>query len=228
MKKIIVSFLIFTTINVNAQIIIEKHPNGQIKSEVSYKDSLKNGICKYYFENGKPQLIVEYKKGKLVGTIKEFYESGYKFMAIDATTLNAKIYSEDSISYYKGKYENLELNMNGIWEDWNIKYNYKRFAWTFLNGYKTGPYTAFRKNGSIEATGHYFKGTLTDTLKLFDEKGILKEMQIWKVKDDGRGSDLVNTIYLTDKKSDGTPEVIDGKIYIWKNGKKERLSDIGE
>ncbi len=220
MKKIFVLFLILTTITLTGQIRIEKYPNGQIKSEVSYKDSLKDGVSKYYFQNGQLQLIVEYAKGKLVGTIKEFYETGYKFMIIDAKTLNAKIYSQDSISYYKGKYENTDFNMNGIWEDWNIKYNYKRFAWTFLNGYKTGPYTAFRKNGSIEATGHYLNGTLTDTLKLFDEKGILQEMQIWKVKDDESGSDLVKSIYLTDKKSDGTPEVIDGKIYIWKNGKR--------
>lgn len=228
MKIFLASLLLLTTITLAGQTIIEKYPNGRIKSEISYKDSLRDGVCKYYFENGQPKLIVEYKKGKLVGTIKEFYETGYKFMVIDAKTLNAKIYSQDSISYYKGKYENTDFNMNGVWEDWNIKYNYKRFAWTFLNGYKTGPYTAFRKNGSIEATGHYLNGTLTDTLKLFDEKGNLQEMQIWKVKDDGEGSDLLNTIYLTDKKSDGTVEVIDGKIYVWKNGKKEFLSNLGE
>lgn len=228
MRKIVILLLISIKINLSSQIIIEKYPNGQIKSEVSYKDSLKNGICKYYFENGNPQLVLKYKKGKLVGTVKEFYETGYKFMVIDTKTLEAKIYSQDSIWYYKGKYENMEFKMNGLWEEWIIKYNYKRFAWTFLDGYKTGPYTAFRKNGSIEAIGHYLNGTLTDTLKLFNEKGILQEMEIWKVKDDGSGSELVNTIYLTDKKADGTPEVIDGKIYIWKNGKKEFLSDVGD
>ncbi|MBS1635170.1 MAG: hypothetical protein JST26_04550 [Bacteroidetes bacterium] len=228
MKRSLISILLFITIHINAQKVVEKYPNGKVLSEINYKDSLKDGISKYYFESGKIQLIVEYKKGELAGTIKEFYETGAKFMEIDAKTLQAKIYSQDGISYYKGKYENTDFIMNGLWEDWNIKYNYKRFTWTFVDGYKTGPYTAFRKNGTIEATGHYIHGTLTDTLKLYDEKGGLQEMQIWKANENGGSSDLVNTIYLTDTKSDGTPEVIDSKIYIWKNGKKEYLSDVGE
>ena len=228
MRQTFFLLLFYTSISISAQTIIEKYPNGQIMSEITYKDSVKNGFAKYYFEDGKPDAVIEFKNGELVGTIKEFYETGYKYREIDVKTLKAKVYTRDSLSYYKGTYDNNKFIRNGIWEDWSIKYNFKRFAWTFVNDYKTGPYTAFRKNGSIEATGHYINGTLTDTLKLFNEKGVLQEMQVWKENAKGTGSDLLNTIYLTDKKSDGTPEVIDGKIYIWKNGKKEFLSNVGE
>lgn len=220
MNKAIISILIFTAVTATSQTRVARYPNGKLKAEISYKDSLKNGIGNYYFENGKPQLVVEYENDKLVGTIKQFYESGRHYMIIDAKTLEAKIYSEDSTSYYKGIFGNLKFNINGAWEDWIINPNYKKYVWTFVNGTKTGPYTAFRQNGSIEATGHYLNGTLTDTLKMYDEKGILQTLQIWKLKNEGKESNLVRTIHLTDKKADGTPEVIDGKIYIWKNGKK--------
>ncbi|MCD6019891.1 MAG: hypothetical protein K0S53_3012 [Bacteroidetes bacterium] len=228
MKKTIILYIMLIAITASAQTRVARYPNGKLKAEISYKDSLKHGIGNYYFENGKPQLVVEYENDKLVGTIKQFYESGRHFMIIDAKTLNAKVYSEDSISYYKGRFENLKFNMNGIWEDWIVNPHYKKYVWTFVNGYKTGPYTAFRQNGSVEATGHYLNGTLTDTLKMFDEKGILQAIQIWKIKNGGKESDLVRTIHLTAKKPDGTPEVIDGKIYIWRNGKKEFQKNVGE
>lgn len=210
------------------QTIIEKYPNGQIMSEVNYKDSLKHGLAKYYFENGKTDAIIEFDHGKLTGTIKEFYETGFHFREIDTKTFKAKLYTRDSSTFYLGTYDDDKFIRNGLWEQWEIKPNFNRFTWTFLNDIKHGPYTVHRKNGAIEATGYYYNGTISDTLKLFDNKGKLTEMQIWKPNDDGKSSSHVNTIYLTDSKSDGTPEVIDGKIYIWKNGKKEYLSEIGK
>lgn len=226
MNKTIISFLILTTLTLSSQTRVARYPSGKLKAEISYKDSLKDGVGKYYFENGQPQLIVQYEKDKLVGTMTQFYESGHQYMIIDAKTLEAKIYNEDSTSYYKGIFENMKFNMNGIWEDWIINPNYKKYVWTFVNGNKTGPYTAYRQNGTIEASGHYYNGTVTDTLKLFDDKGILQTLQVWKLKNDGKESNLVRTIHLTDKKPDGTPEVINGKVYIWKNGKKEFKNNV--
>lgn len=220
MKKIL---LLLTTLTFQCglgQTIVKKYPSGQILSEVNYKDSLKHGIAKYYFEDGKTDAIIEFDHGNLTGVIKEFYETGYPFREIDVKTGKANFYSRDSSTFYLGTYTDTKFMRNGSWEQWEIKSNFKRFTWTFVNDIKHGPYSAHRKDGSIDATGHYFNGTISDTLKLFDEKGVLTEMQIWKPNSDGKGSSHVNTIYLTDIKSDGTPEMIDGKLFIWKKGKK--------
>lgn len=211
-----------------AQTIIKKYPNGQVMSEINYKDSIKHGFSRYYFENGKTDAIIEFDNGNLTGTIKEFYETGFHFREIDTKTFKAKLYTRDSSTFYIGTYNSTKFIRNGIWEEWASKSNFKRFTWTFVDDIKHGPYIAHRLNGTIEASGHYYKGTISDTLKLFDTEGKLIEMQIWKPEADGSKSTEINTIYLTDIKSDGTPEVIDGKIYIWKKGKKEYISDVGE
>ncbi len=223
MRQVFFLLLFYISTSIEAQTIIEKYPNGQIMSEITYKDSVKNGFAKYYFEDGKPDAIIEFKNGELVGTIKEFYETGFHFREIDTKTFKAKLYTRDSTSYYVGIYDNNKFIRNGIWELWEIKPNFKRFTWTFLDDIKHGPYTAHRRDGTVEATGHYYNGTISDTLKLFDKKGVLQEIQIWKVNEDGKSSSNVNTIYLSDIKSDGTPEMIDGVLYMWQNGKKVKL-----
>jgi antitoxin component YwqK of YwqJK toxin-antitoxin module len=220
MKK---PLLILSTLAVQlafGQTIVKKYPSGQILSEVNYKDSLKHGIAKYYFEDGKTDAIIEFDNGKLTGTIKEFYETGYPFREIDVKTGKAKFYSRDSSTFYLGTYTDTRFMRNGTWEQWEINSNFKRFTWTFANDVKHGPYTAHRKDGSVEATGHYYNGTISDTLKLFDTNGTLTEIQVWKPNSDGKGSSHINTVYYTDMKSDGTPEMIDGKLFIWKDGKK--------
>jgi len=220
MKKTILFLTTLTIQFVHGQTIVKKYPSGQIMSEVNYKDSLKHGPAKYYFEDGKTDAILEFEKGKLTGTIKEFYETGYPFREIDAKTFKAKFYSRDSSTFYLGTYTDTKFMRNGTWEQWEIRSNFRRFTWTFVNDVKHGPYSVHRQDGSIEATGHYFNGTISDTLKIFDKKGVLTEMQIWKPNTEGTGSSHVNTIYLTDIKSDGTPEMIDGKLFMWKDGKK--------
>ena len=72
----------------------------------------------------------------------------------------------------------------------------------------------------------YTNGNLSDTLKLYDEKGVLQSIEVWQVNADGKGSTGINTIYLTDTKPEGSVEVIDGKIYIWKEGKKTFLQNL--
>ncbi|MCE3228939.1 MAG: hypothetical protein K0S32_3490 [Bacteroidetes bacterium] len=205
----------------------ENYPSGSKKSETTIKDGKKNGPSKYYFENGQVAVTMEYKNDSLVGTLKEFSETGNLQQEIDAKTLKAKIYLADG-NFLIGKYADRNFKVNGTWEDWEGTPKYKRFEWTYVDGVKEGPYKALRRNGTVEAAGYYKKGTLSDSLKYYDEKGKLEQIEIWKVEGDGETSTLVNTIYFTDKKSDGTPEVIDGKLYIWKNGKKEFVQKMDE
>ncbi len=184
-------------------IVLSRYPNGSIKTE----------------------LKIVYVKGNSVCIVKEYSEDGIIISEINYKTLDAKVYHADGKGYWKGRY-NKKLIMNGVWEDWLTEENYKRFDWTFKNNIEDGPYTAYRRDGSIEAKGFYKNGALSDTLKMFDLKGQLQEMEIWVVNAGGKFSTCVKTIYLTDKRSDGTIQILDGKIYVWKNGKKEFMRNF--
>lgn len=224
--KLLAFLLIVTSCN-KTQIVTEKYSTGKIKSEISMKDGKQNGPAKYYYESGNLQAEMEWSQDDLVGVGKEYYDGGGIYRESDLSTLIAKVYTQDGKFYLKGKYDNKGkgMIMNGIWEDWVKDANFKRFEWTFVNDIKNGPYTAYREDGSTEAKGYYKNGTIDDSLKLYDTKGIIQEIQIWEAGEKGASSSLVNTIYLTDKKSDGTIEVIDGKIYSWLNGNKELIPD---
>jgi antitoxin component YwqK of YwqJK toxin-antitoxin module len=191
-----------------AQTVIKKFPNGRIMSAVPYQDSLKHGTARYYHENGKVHAIIQFERGKLTGIMREFYETGYHYREIDTKTLKAKIYSGDSSSYFVGTYDNSKFIQNGIWEEWDIKLNFKQFAWTFVNDEKHGPYKEYRKDGLLEAEGQYYYGRISDTLKLYDDKGQLREMQIWKADSDGKESIHVNTIYPSNTKPAGASDIL--------------------
>ena len=143
------TFLLLISSCNQAQNKIEKYPNGQIKSEFSMKDNKKNGIAKFYYESGKISAEAEYKNDKVIGIVKEYYEEGGIYRETVRKTLEGKVYNRDGTFYLKGKYDNKKLIMNGVWEDWFIKENFKRFEWTYANDEKHGPYTALRKDGSI-------------------------------------------------------------------------------
>ncbi len=86
--------------------------------------------------------------------------------------------------------------MNGIWEEWMVRENFKRFEWTFKDNEKNGPYTAFRSNGTIEAKGFYRHGTLSDTLCFFNEIGNCYKKEIWKPSKSYEFSSLIKTINI--------------------------------
>jgi len=211
MKSAILLLLTILAQSGLAQTVIKKYPNGKIMSETPYKDSLKHGTAKYYHENGRVHAIIQFENGKLTGVMREYYETGYHYREIDTKTLKAKIYSGDSSTYYVGTYDNSKFIRNGIWEEWDAKWNFRRYVWTFSNDRKHGPYKAYRKDGSLEASGHYYYGAISDTLKLYDRYGHVKEMQIWRADSDGKESIHLSTIYVDSTSSKGVREKTNAK-----------------
>jgi len=51
-------------------------PNGKLKSIVNYKDNIKVGISKTFYETGEKQYEIPYVNGKKHGLVKWFYKSG--------------------------------------------------------------------------------------------------------------------------------------------------------
>jgi antitoxin component YwqK of YwqJK toxin-antitoxin module len=50
--------------------------NGQLKSEMSYKDDKLNGVAVWYYENGEKELEAHYKDNVLDGPLLRWYENG--------------------------------------------------------------------------------------------------------------------------------------------------------
>ena len=226
MKKTLSFFTILLLITSCKEHKKEKYANGNIKSDIPFEDSKRNGIAKYYYESGKLNTVLEYRQDTIVGETKEYYENGNIYREIDTKTSLAKIYLEDGKYYWKGHYDNNKQIMNGIWEHWNADENYKEGDRTFVNNEKSGPYTSFRKDGTIESKGFYNKDSLIDTLKIFDLKEQLQEIQTWKVDRNSGNSTLINDKFLTEIKPDGTVEHIGDKVYRWNNGKRELIADL--
>lgn len=56
--------------------VISKHANGKVRSVVNYKDGVKHGIAKDFYETGVQRLEINYQDGKKHGQYKMFYEDG--------------------------------------------------------------------------------------------------------------------------------------------------------
>ena len=59
-----------------SEVKIEYWENGNILSQVNYKDGLRDGSCRYYFKNGVMMAEGFYLKGKMSGYWHSFYENG--------------------------------------------------------------------------------------------------------------------------------------------------------
>jgi hypothetical protein len=112
----------------------------------------------------------------------------------------------------------------GIWKDYS-NYDgrhYVRFLWTYKNDLKDGPYQALGKTGIVEARGHYKLGSISDTLKSYNDKGELTDYEIWKPTGGiGSSSKLVSTkVFIKPERPDGYNETIDDKTYTWMSGRR--------
>lgn len=80
MKTVSLSIVIilFYILPGKAQEVVKKtyYPDGKLKSEIAYSDSLRNGEAKFYFENGNPREVRTYVNGRVEGTVRTYYKNG--------------------------------------------------------------------------------------------------------------------------------------------------------
>ena len=112
----------------------------------------------------------------------------------------------------------------GIWKNYTNYdgYHYVRFLWTYKNDLKDGPYQALGETGIVEAKGSYKLGSLSDTLKGYNDKGELTDYEVWKPSG-GIGSSSIcvsKKTLIKPEHPDGYNETIDGKTYTWMSGRR--------
>ncbi len=76
---------------------IGKHPNGQRDGEMPYKDGLRHGVAKAFYDNGQLELLAQMENDIKVDTIYMFFRSGQ----------------------IKGRGQFLEGKPNGLWISWD-------------------------------------------------------------------------------------------------------------
>jgi hypothetical protein len=134
---------------------------------------------------------------------------------------NGKVETEGCIK--NGKKE-------GVWKDYSNPdgEHFVRFLWTYRNDLKDGPYQALGKTGIIEAKGHYKLGSLSDTLKSYNDKGELTDYEVWKPSG-GIGSSsfcIAKKILIKPEHPEGYNETIDGKTYTWMSGRRYEIKKV--
>jgi hypothetical protein len=114
----------------------------------------------------------------------------------------------------------------GLWNSYNEYDNKIRFIWTYKNNVKDGLYKVLGETGIIEAVGTYRKGCLADTLKSYNDKGQLTEINVYKADYQLQMSTCIYTkILIKPEKPDGTMETINGKRFLWQSGRKLPIKD---
>lgn len=120
-------------------------------------DSLMEGEKSVYSENGKLRYIVEYKKGKANGRVREYYEDGKLYM--------------DAI--YKDGHRNGKCS--------HFYKNGKAFGVAnYVDGLKDGIETKYYENGSVWAITTYRKNKAQPGLREFKKDGteIIEDVKI--------------------------------------------------
>ena len=128
------------------QVKEEYWPNGNKKHEIHYKKGKMDGIAKWWYENGRLQQQVEYQEGKLNGLSILFYEHGVRAVQ----------------QKYKDGYK------NGMTVEWDrsekkiLEENYKNDT---LNGVSRRYYPT----GTTRSEGYYNMGMYTGTWFYWNE-----------------------------------------------------------
>lgn len=113
------------------------YENGNLKSELRYKDGRLNGNCVWYYPNGKPELTINYVMDTLQGESLRWYENGYM----------------QSRCFYK------DNHYDSIFESYNVTGNMVKSEY-YKKGVKHGPITQWYDNGELFLKGSYNEGML--------------------------------------------------------------------
>ena len=112
-------FFLPVTVFSTEKVVKTYYPNGQLLSEISYKDGRRDGPCKYYWESNyfwkksKIKAKMHYKEGKQLGLYTSYYENGQVEHQGTYKYSEQGVYSRKD-GVWKTYYENGQLRMESI------------------------------------------------------------------------------------------------------------------
>lgn len=122
--------------------------------------SLKDGVQKQFYENGKPSYILNYKEGDKEGVQEFFNENGYKYLTEN--------YKNDKLDG-----EKIEYQSKGLEGVLKFKCNYKK-------GKCDGEMLQYWDDGTLSRKVFFKDGEEEGVEEKFNPKGVLIERNVYK------------------------------------------------
>lgn len=161
---VLLALLLVGGVSCRDQVRKDHWENGNIKSELRYEGAQLNGLCVWYFPNGKPQMEAHYTLNKMDGLLRRWYENGnlmeecwYKDGVQDSLSrtysLNGILLSE---AYYK------DGKLNGDFKRWYENGQVFQEG-QYVDDWMDGSWMIFYSDGNLAGTALFDKGTGTQT-----------------------------------------------------------------
>jgi hypothetical protein len=183
--------------NQKNRVVEEYYPGGTIKSEIAMTDTMRNGLAKYYSEQGHLLSTAEYKNDKREGLV------------INYNPENGKITAK---AFYKNDEQNGEVIQN-------YKEGMLFRTSTYVNGRVNGVIKTFWPNGQLKAENTFNMGKPAIGLKEYDMHGkpiIQPELLIKEINQTALHRKLILKFSLSDGNKDVDfylDELDDGKYF---------------
>ena len=189
----------------DADVVKSYYENGNVKSELRYKDGRLNGECVWYFPNGKPEMKINYVMDTLQGESLRWYENGFV----------------QSRSFYKDN-EN-----DSVFESYNVTGDLVKREY-YRKGVRHGSVTQWYDNGELFLEGTYNEGMFDGRWIIYYADGSIGSTATYNM---GRGVQIgyspdgvmITKIHYKDNVKDGEElrynkqgEVVE--ILIWEDG----------
>lgn len=126
------------------------YDNGNVKSELRYKDGKLNGECMWYYQNGKPQMKINYINDTLNGETVSWYENGNM----------------------QSRYNVRDDQYEGLFETFNV-YGVLIKAEHYKEGVLHGTLKQWYDSGKIFVEGGYNKGMFHGKWITYYENGVV-------------------------------------------------------
>lgn len=138
--------------------VVSYWDDGVLKSELRYKDGKLDGVCRWYYRNGKPEIEVTYSMDKLNGEATRWYENG---------NLEEK-------SYYK------DNQYDGVVQEYNVFGTMVKLS-TYENGVLNGLYYQWYDNGKQFMEGEYIDGMMHGSWLMYYQDGSIGSNAIYNM-----------------------------------------------
>jgi antitoxin component YwqK of YwqJK toxin-antitoxin module len=153
------------------------HKNGKVSAEGEYSQfSKKEGLWKYFADDGTPTQFITYKNGELDGKLSLFHENGV--ISEERTYSNGEREGA-STSYYmngvkKETYNVVNNSLDGMYTYYD-KYGNKVSETNYKEGKLEGTRISYLANGKIESKANYKDDKLDGEYERYFWTGQLKE-----------------------------------------------------
>ena len=158
--------------------------NGQLEDEVNYKDGYLDGFYKRWHENGQLACEADYTLGSLNGLGKVWYENGQ--LEHEENYIDGEKHGISKAWYENGQLEHernyIDGNIHGHWRSWH-KNGQLEHEKNYIDGEKHGIWRSWHENGRLEYEKKYVDGEhhfLKDVYNVWHDDGSISLQSHWE------------------------------------------------